>query len=172
MLQVLMSTMDRPATPPTPASWPNSSAYRRAPSTTGSRAATRFTAARLNLAVTFNSRFISSSPEKLSGVLLSHFWGALHALHSKTSGGKGGKGGNLRSFGNRGLFDGGATRRKPAETGGNWRKPPAETLLGKLSAFSLFHFWGPLQSSTSPSLAETAKTALSAGNDTAAARLL
>ena len=37
----------------------------------------------------------------------------------KTSGGKGGKGGNLQSFGNSGLFDDGATRRKPAETGGN-----------------------------------------------------
>jgi Protein of unknown function (DUF3297) len=34
----------------------------------------------------------------------------------KTSGGKGGKGGNLQSFGNNGLFDDGATRRKPAET--------------------------------------------------------
>jgi hypothetical protein len=36
---------------------------------------------------------------------------------------RGGKGGNLQFFGNSGLFDDGATRRKPAETGGNWRKP-------------------------------------------------
>src|SRR5260370_8869528 len=35
------------------------------------------------------------------------------------TGGKGGNGGNLQSFGNSGLFDDGATRRKPAETGGN-----------------------------------------------------
>src|ERR1700730_8457991 len=35
------------------------------------------------------------------------------------TGGKGGKGGNLQSFGNSSLFDDGATRRKPAETGGN-----------------------------------------------------
>src|SRR5260370_25173726 len=41
-------------------------------------AATRLTAARLNSAVTVNSRFISSSPEKLSGFYLSHFGGALH----------------------------------------------------------------------------------------------
>jgi hypothetical protein len=40
----------------------------------------------------------------------------------QTSGGKGGKGGNLQSFGNSSLFDDGAMRRKPAETGGNWRK--------------------------------------------------
>jgi hypothetical protein len=38
---------------------------------------------------------------------------------SKTSGGKGGKGGNLQSLANSGLFDDGATWRKPAETGGN-----------------------------------------------------
>ena len=38
---------------------------------------------------------------------------------SKTTGGKGGKGGNLQSLGNSGLFDDGATWRKPAETGGN-----------------------------------------------------
>src|SRR4029077_2821476 len=44
----------------------------------------------------------------------------------KTSGGKGG---NLQSLGNSGLFDDGATWRKPAETGGT---PPAETLLEKL----------------------------------------
>jgi hypothetical protein len=37
----------------------------------------------LNLAVTFNSRFISSSPEKLSGFYLSHFWGALHTPAAK-----------------------------------------------------------------------------------------
>ena len=55
------------------------------------------------------------------------------------SGGKGGKGGNLQSLGNSGLFDDGATWRKPAETGGNWRKPPAETLLDKLSGVLLSH---------------------------------
>jgi hypothetical protein len=38
------------------------------------------------------------------------------------SGGKGGKGGNLQSLGKRGLFDEGAKRRKPAETGGNLRE--------------------------------------------------
>jgi hypothetical protein len=50
---------------------------------------------------------------------------------SKTSGGKGGKGGNLQSLGKKRPF-----RRwcDVAETGGNWRKPPAETLLEKLSA--------------------------------------
>jgi hypothetical protein len=37
-------------------------------------------------------------------------------VNSKTSGGKGG---NLESLGNSGLFDDGATLRKPAETGGN-----------------------------------------------------
>ena len=37
------------------------------------------------------------------------------------TGGKGAKGGNLESLGNRGLFDDGAKRRKPAETGGNLR---------------------------------------------------
>jgi hypothetical protein len=59
---------------------------------------------------------------------------ALFGRDSKTSGGKGGKGGNLQSFGNNGLFDDGATWRKPAETGGNRRKLPTETLLEKLSA--------------------------------------
>ena len=48
----------------------------------------------------------------------------------KTSGGKGGKGGNLQSFGNSGLFDDGATRRKP---GGNWRKPPQRLCSGNCS---------------------------------------
>jgi hypothetical protein len=37
------------------------------------------------------------------------------------SGGKGAKGGNLESLGNTGLADDAAKRRKPAETGGNWR---------------------------------------------------
>src|SRR5260370_5644934 len=37
------------------------------------------------------------------------------------SGGKGAKGGNLESLGNTGPADDVATRRKPAETGGNWR---------------------------------------------------
>src|ERR1700704_5655245 len=36
------------------------------------------------------------------------------------SGGKGAKGGNLESLGNMGLADDVATRRKPAETGGNF----------------------------------------------------
>jgi hypothetical protein len=36
--------------------------------------------------------------------------------------------------------------REAAETGGNWRKPPAETLLKKPSAVLLSHFWGPCQS--------------------------
>src|SRR5437899_10656966 len=34
-----------------------------------------------------------------------------------------------------------------AETGANRRKPPAETLIEKLAALSLSHFWGPLKSS-------------------------
>ena len=38
---------------------------------------------------------------------------------SKTTGGKGGKVGYLQPLGNSGLFDDGATWRKPAETGGN-----------------------------------------------------
>jgi hypothetical protein len=46
---------------------------------------------------------------------------------------------------------------RAARRGGNWRKPPAKTLLGKLSAFSLSHVWGALQSSTSTSLAEIAE---------------
>ena len=44
------------------------------------------------------------------------------------SGGKGAKGGNLESLGNTGLADGVATRRKPAETGVNWRKLSAVVL--------------------------------------------
>src|SRR5260370_13606162 len=40
------------------------------------------------------------------------------------SGGKGAKGGNLESLGNTGLADDAAKRRKPAETGGNWRALP------------------------------------------------
>jgi hypothetical protein len=40
------------------------------------------------------------------------------------SGGKGAKGGNLESLGKTGLADDAAKRRKPAETGGNWRVLP------------------------------------------------
>ena len=71
----------------------------------------------------------------------------------KTSGGKGGKGGNLQSLGNSGLFDDGATWRKPAETGGN---PPAETLLEKLFAILLSQPRGALQTAVHP-MGETAK---------------
>src|SRR5882757_10661502 len=52
----------------------------------------------------------------LSGVLLSHPKGA---LHRGMNGGKGAKGGNRESAGKTGPADGGAKRRKPAETGGN-----------------------------------------------------
>ena len=45
------------------------------------------------------------------------------------SGGKGAKGGNLESLGNRGSADAAATRRKPAETGGNRQ----ELVLGATS---------------------------------------
>jgi len=40
-------------------------------------------------------------------------------VHRQMTGGKGGKGANLESFGNAGLADDVAQRRKPAETGGN-----------------------------------------------------
>src|ERR1700736_1413445 len=73
------------------------------------------------------------------------------------TGGKGGKGGNLQSFGNSGLFDDGATRRKPAETGGN--------PLRRLCSRNCPQFCCLTQGvrSTPPiaiSLAETAETAL------------
>jgi hypothetical protein len=45
-----------------------------------------------------------------------------------------------------------------AETGGNWRNPPAETLLEKLSAVSLSHPRGAVHSPIAISLAETAET--------------
>ena len=48
--------------------------------------------------------------------------------------------------------------REAAETGGNWRKPPAGTLLEKLSAVLLSQPRGALQASIPPSLAETAET--------------
>jgi hypothetical protein len=45
-----------------------------------------------------------------------------------------------------------------AETGGNWRKPPAETLLEKLSAVLLSQPRGALHPVTGTSLAEIAET--------------
>src|SRR6267154_1368459 len=48
-----------------------------------------------------------------------HCWRLFHGR--EMSGGKGAKGGNLESLGNTGPADDVATRRKPAETGGNWR---------------------------------------------------
>src|SRR4030088_3236712 len=67
---------------------------------------------------------------------------------SKTAGGKGG---NLQSFGNRGLFDDGATRRKPAET-------PCRNFARATGRIFLSHLGGPLQLSIPTSLAETAET--------------
>jgi hypothetical protein len=75
------------------------------------------------------------------------------------SGGKGAKGGNLESLGNTGPADDVATRRKPAETGGNWRKPPAQTLLGKLSAVLLSHPRGAVQAGNRVALADIAENA-------------
>jgi hypothetical protein len=51
-----------------------------------------------------------------------HCWRLFHGR--EMSGGKGAKGGNLESLGNRGPADDVATRRKPAETGGNRRARP------------------------------------------------
>src|SRR5580704_14216733 len=48
----------------------------------------------------------------------------VHGRQRQMSGGKGAKGGNLESLGNRGPADDVATRRKPAETGGNRRARP------------------------------------------------
>src|SRR5580704_716619 len=48
--------------------------------------------------------------------------------------------------------------REAAETGGNWRKLRAETLLEKLSAVLLSHPRGAVQTPIGVSLAETAET--------------
>jgi hypothetical protein len=48
--------------------------------------------------------------------------------------------------------------REAAETGGNWRKPPAGTLLEELSAVLLSQPRGALQALIGGSLAETAET--------------
>ena len=50
-----------------------------------------------------------------------HCWRPFHGR--EMSGGKGAKGGNLESLGNRSPAGAVATRRKPAETGGNCHKP-------------------------------------------------
>jgi hypothetical protein len=74
----------------------------------------------------------------------------------KTSGGKGGKGGkggNLQSFGNSGLFDDGATRRKPAETGGN----PCRNFAREAVRIFLSHLRAAFQGSIPTSLAEIAE---------------
>ena len=83
----------------------------------------------------------------------------------KTSGGKGGKGGNLQSFGNSGLFDDGATRRKPAET-------PAETCSGNCPLFCCLTHGVQSMQSTTHRLRKLRKFPVPAGNDTAATRLL
>src|SRR6266436_5725197 len=50
-----------------------------------------------------------------------HCWRPFHGR--EMNGGKGAKGGNLESLGNRSPAGAVATRRKPAETGGNCHKP-------------------------------------------------
>ena len=71
----------------------------------------------------------------------------------KTSGGKGGKGGNLQSLGNSGLFDDGATRRKPTETGGN----PCRNFAREAVRIFLSHLRAAFQGSIPTSLAEIAE---------------
>src|SRR5882757_7164167 len=84
---------------------------------------------------------------------------------SKTAGGKGGKGGNLQSFGNRGLFDDGATRRKPAET-------PCRNFARATGRIFLSHLGVHSSSQYRHRLRKLRKLLLPAGNDTAATRLL
>ena len=87
----------------------------------------------------------------------------------KTSGGKGGKGGNLQSFGNSGLFDDGATRRKPAETGGN---PVQKLCSGNCPHFPVSPTGCSPKARYRHRLRKLRKFPVPAGNDTAATRLL
>jgi hypothetical protein len=87
----------------------------------------------------------------------------------KTSGGKGGKGGNLQSFGNNGLFDDGATRRKPAETGGN---PVQKLCSGNCPHFPVSPTGCSPKARYRHRLRKLRKFPVPAGNDTAATRLL
>ncbi len=87
----------------------------------------------------------------------------------KTSGGKGGKGGNLQSFGNSGLFDDGATWRKPAETGGN---PLQKLCSGNCPPFCCLSHGVHSKPQYRHRLRKLRKFPVPAGNDTAAARLL